>query len=308
LPLGLREAVRDDPEHERIEAQPEVAARHADVLVQCRIAVDRRLLRRHDAVGQRIDARDRHRQRLWPAQVLGTQMRHVRRGSHRVRDQPVERLHERRRLAAGAIERHRAAKRDHRADALRRLVGAVHGEHAAEAPADEAHLAATLVVQVANLLLQRTRAPAAETDVAPEAPGLHFVAAVLQEQLEHDQRRLVRHESRQQQHRVAVAARRPGEDGQVPRQRSHLEQGARLDQLVPQQRLADVCLSRGHRAVGLAERASGQRNAPRSAQPTKCRMPQATVCIAANGRRDIDRRQALRFEQHGRYASSGAQG
>jgi len=66
-------------------------------------------------------------------------------------------------------------------------------------------------VHVADLLLQRAGVPAVESDVAAKAPRLDLVAAVLQKQLEHDQRALVRHEARQQQHRVAVAARRAGQ-------------------------------------------------------------------------------------------------
>ena len=77
-PLGLRQPVGDDPQHQRVEPQPEVAAGHADVLVQRAVAVDRRLLRRHDAVGHRVQAGDRHRQLLPPAQVLGARLRQVR--------------------------------------------------------------------------------------------------------------------------------------------------------------------------------------------------------------------------------------
>lgn len=180
------------------------------------IAVDRRFLRRHDAIRQGIDAGDRHRQRLGQAQILGPQVRDVRRGPHRVRDQAVERLHERRRLASRGIEGHGTAQGDHRSHALRRLVRAVHGEHAAQAPSHEAHPPAALVVHVADLLLEGAGMPVAEAHVAPEAPGLDLVAAVLQEEPERDQRHLVRHESRQQQHRVAIASRRTCEEGQVP--------------------------------------------------------------------------------------------
>jgi len=167
-----------------------------------------------------------------------------------MRDQAIQRLDERRRLAAAAIERHRTAEGDDRADALGRLVRAVHGEHATQAPAQQAHLAAALVVHVADLLFERAGVPAAEADVAPEAPRLNLVAAVLQVELEHDQSALVGHEAGQQQHRVAVAARRAGQHREVPRQRCCLEHGARLDHLVQQAGLADVGLSSGHRASG----------------------------------------------------------
>ena len=39
----LREAVGDDPQHVAVEAEPDVAAGHANVLVVARIAVERRL-------------------------------------------------------------------------------------------------------------------------------------------------------------------------------------------------------------------------------------------------------------------------
>jgi len=249
-----------------------VAARHADVLVQRRIAVDRRLLRRHDSVRQRVDARDRQGQCLRPAKFLGPQVVHVRRRPHRVGDQPVQRLDEGGRLAAGGIEGHGAAEGDHRPDALRGLVRSVHGEQTAQAPADEAHLPAVLVMHVADLLLQRGRVPAAEADVAPEAPGLHLVAPVLQEELEHDQRSLVRHESRKQQHRVAIAAPSVGEHGQKPRQRGHLEDGARLDQLVQQGGLSDVRFSRGHLRSGRLSTGVATNPSPPSAWAPALRM------------------------------------
>jgi len=163
-----------------------------------------------------------------------------------MRNQAIERLDERRRLAACGIEGHGTAERDHGTDALRCLMCAVHGEQAAQAPAHEAHRPAALVVHVADLLLERSGVPAVESDVAPESPRLDLVAAVLQKELEHDQRALVRHEAGQQQHRVAVAARRSGEHRKVPRQRCHLEQGTRLDDLVQQAGLADVGLSSSH--------------------------------------------------------------
>ena len=94
---------------------------------------------------------------------------------------------------------------------------------------------------------------AAKADVAPEAPGLDLVATVLQEELQHDHRRLVRHESGQQQHRVAVAARRLREQGQIPGQRGQLEKDARLDELVNQAGLAYVLLSGCHGSFRVQE-------------------------------------------------------
>ena len=211
-----------------------------------RVAIDGRLLRRHDAVGQRVEAGDRHRQHLRAPHPARVQVRVLRAGAHRVRDEAVERLHERGRLAARGIDRDRAAERDRAAHALGRHVGAVHREHAPQAPADQAHLAPALVVHVADLLLERVRVAAAKADVAPEAPGLDLVAAALQEELERDHRRLVGHEAGEEQHRVAVAARRAREQRQVPRERGRLEQPPAFGQLVDQVGLAHVGVTGGH--------------------------------------------------------------
>jgi hypothetical protein len=88
--------------------------------------------------------------------------------------------------------------------------------------------------------------PAAEAHVAAEAPGLDLVAAALEEELEGDERHLVRHESRQEQHGVAVAAARAREDREAPGKRGHLEERARLHELVDEAGLADVSMSLGH--------------------------------------------------------------
>ena len=53
------------------------------------------------------------------------------------------------------------------------LVGAVHREHAAQAPADQADLAPALVVPVADLLLERRGMAGPEADIASHAPGVH---------------------------------------------------------------------------------------------------------------------------------------
>jgi hypothetical protein len=102
-------------------------------------------------------------------------------------------------------------------------------------------------MHVADLLLERVGVLAAKADVAPEAPGLDFVAAVLQEELQRDHRHLVGHEPWQQQHGMAIPARRPCEQREVPGQARQLEQRAPLEELVKQPGLADVGLSDGHR-------------------------------------------------------------
>ena len=60
--LGLRQPVGNDGEHDAIEAQSEMAARHLNVLVQGRVAVDGGFLRRHHAIAERIQATGWNRQ------------------------------------------------------------------------------------------------------------------------------------------------------------------------------------------------------------------------------------------------------
>jgi len=106
------------------------------------------------------------------------------------------------------------------------------------------------MVDVADLLLERGGVPAAESDVAPEAPGLHLVAAALQEELERHERHLVGHEARQQQDRVAVPPRRTRERRQACGERHHLQEGAGLEELVEEAGLSDVRVSAGHGSRG----------------------------------------------------------
>jgi diacylglycerol O-acyltransferase len=196
LPLGLREAVGHDLQHQRVEAQPGVAAPDAHVLVQRRVAFERGLLRRDHAVAERIQAADRQWQTLALAHRLGTRLHRVCRRTQRMGHQPVQGLQQRRYRAARGIDGDRAAQRHDVAHAVHGLVGAVQREHTAQAPAHQADLAPALVVHVADLLLDGRRMPRSEADVAPQAPGLHRIAAVAQEQLERYQRAFAAHESR----------------------------------------------------------------------------------------------------------------
>ena len=126
-------------------------------------------------------------------------------GAHGVRDQPVHGFHDRWRLAAFSVHAHRAAQRDDLAHALTGLVRAVEREHTTQAPAHQADLAPGLVMQKADLLLQRLRVAAAKAHIAPEAPRLHLVATVGQVGLQRKERAFVAHEAGHQEHRVAVA-------------------------------------------------------------------------------------------------------
>jgi len=168
-----------------------------------------------------------------------------------MRDQPIERLDHARGLPAVGADVHRAAQRDHAAHALGRLVRRVQREHAAQAPADEADLAAASVVDVAHLLLERECVLALEADVAAEAPGLDVATAVAQEDLEREQRGVVADESGEQQHRMAVTPRSAGQQRQRPGQRRHLEERAALDQAVQRMRGALVRMPCSHRCARL---------------------------------------------------------
>jgi hypothetical protein len=131
-------------------------------------------------------------------------------------------------------------------------------------------------MHVADLLLERVGVLAAKADIAPEAPGLHFVAAVLQEELQRDHRHLVGHEPRQEQHRMAIAARHPHEQGKVPGQDRQLEQRTPLEELVKQPGLADVGLSDGHRSSSVQASAVTRHAVDASlVQRRHCRMRRA---------------------------------
>jgi len=93
-----------------------------------------------------------------------------------VGDHPAERVDQCRRLAALGVDADRAAQRDDLAHAFAGLVRAIECKHAPQAPAHQADLAAGLVVQVADFLLQRLGMAALKTDVAAQPPGLNFVA------------------------------------------------------------------------------------------------------------------------------------
>jgi len=161
--------------------------------------------------------------------------------------QPVQRLQQRRHGAAGRVDADRAAQRDDVAHALGGLVRAVQREDTAQAPAHQADLAAALVVHVADLLLDRRGVPGPEADVAPEAPGLHRIAAAAQEDLQRHQRALGTHEAGQQQHRVAITARRVHQQRQGIGQRRDLQERPGFEHRAEQAGFAFMGNSRGHR-------------------------------------------------------------
>jgi hypothetical protein len=79
---------------------------------------------------------------------------------------------------------------------------------------------------------------------------MDVVTLALQEELQRDQGFFVGHETRQQQHRMAVAARRLHQQRQRSRQQRHFEQGARLQQRGQGMRRPDVGMADNGTAIG----------------------------------------------------------
>jgi len=251
-----------------------VAARHADVFVPRRVALDGGLLRRHHPVAERVQAAQRRHQGLALAQAPGLRVQAVHLGAHRMGDQPVHRLHQRGRGTAFGVDADRAAQRDDAAHAFLRLLRAIEREHPAQTPADQADLAARLVMQVADLLFQRIGVLGLKAQIAAQAPGLGGVAALAQIALQHPQRQLAAHEARQQQHRMPVAARCVGQQRQRAGQQGQFQERAQLQRRVQPARVTAVTVSLGHalalRRWPAATRASvsaGPRTRARSVRP-----------------------------------------
>ena len=165
-------------------------------------------------------------------------------GTERVRDQAVQRLHEGGRAAAVGVDANRAAQGDDAAHALRRLVGTVEGEDAAQAPADQAHLAAAEVMQPADLCSSAwaCRAGSRRCGRNPRCgrrnPGCP-------ERIQREQRGFVGHEAGQQQHRVAVACGAPIRPGPC-RAAGDLEHRPPLGQRIEQAGFALVRVAFAH--------------------------------------------------------------
>jgi hypothetical protein len=94
------------------------------------------------------------------------------------------------------------------------------------------------VLHVAHLLLHRRDVLALQAEIAAEPPGLHRVAPVAQECLHRSQRNLAAQESRDQQDRVAVAARRAQQERQRLRQHREFEGRAQFQSRVQRARRA----------------------------------------------------------------------
>jgi len=219
-----------------------MAAGHADVLVLGSGTVEPRRIRWHDAVS--LGVKTRRGYRRGRAQQPRTHVRDVRDGPHRVRKVPVQRLHRERHLLGVGGDAHRRAERDHAAHALRRPVRRVERVDAAQAPADQTHLASMPVMHVPQLLLERLGELALEPGVLPESPRLDLVSTRSQENTQRDERCIGRGEPRYQQHRVTVAARGRLEQRHEERQARQLEQPAPFEQRVDQPRRPSAALRR----------------------------------------------------------------
>ena len=140
--------------------------------MQRRVAIHGGFLRRHHAIAQAIQATERHGQCTLLQQDLARRLVFVHDGAHGVGHQPIHGLEQTGHVAlALGIHANRAAQGDHAAHALRGLACAIHGEDTAQAPADQADLAARGVVDVANLLLQRFGMLGLKPHVAAKAPA-----------------------------------------------------------------------------------------------------------------------------------------
>ena len=124
---------------------------------------------------------------------------------------------------------------------------AVDRKHATQAPTHQADLAAAGVVQVANFLLHALCVAGLETHVAAKSPGVDVVTSVGQKRLQSDERAFVAHEPGDEQHAVAITARRVQQHRQGPGQQGHLDQRAPLHQRIHQRGRALVGVALGHR-------------------------------------------------------------
>jgi hypothetical protein len=80
----MGQAIGEDAQHHRVEAQPDVAALDADVLVAVTGGVDRGLLRRNHAVAEAVEATHVRRRQQTLAQFLGARLHRMNARPHRV--------------------------------------------------------------------------------------------------------------------------------------------------------------------------------------------------------------------------------
>ena len=148
--------------------------------------------------------------------------------------------------------RERAAERDHRAHAIRHHLGQLTRIEAAEAPADQADLAAVGVVEFMHQIDHRMLHAIAQAEIAALAPAADGIAAVLQEAAQRPRRGVRGHQPGQHQHRMTVAPGREAEQRQGPKEGTEFVKGAPLQKHQGFGRRAQRLGSRGHRSSFLA--------------------------------------------------------
>ena len=116
----------------------------------------------------------------------------------------------------------RAAERDHRAHAIGHHFCQLTRIKAAEAPADQADLAAMVVVEFMHQIDHRVLHAVAQAEIAALPPAADGIAAVLQEAAQRPRRGVGGHQPGQHQHRMSVAP------GRKTEQRQRAEKGAEL--------------------------------------------------------------------------------
>ena len=125
-------------------------------------------------------------------------------------------------MVAFGLPRERTAERDHRAHALRHHLGELARVETAEAPADQADLAAVGVVQLLHQIDHRVLHAMAQAEIAALAPAADGIAAALQEAAQRPRRGVGGDEPGQHQHRMTVAPRREAEQRQGAEKRAEL--------------------------------------------------------------------------------------
>jgi len=108
-------------------------------------------------------------------------------------------------------------ERDHRAHPIRHHLGELTRIEAAKTPADQADLAAIIVVELLHQIDHRPLHAFAEAKIAALTPAADGIAAVLQKAAQRTGRRIGRHQPGQHQHRMTVAPGARLSSGNAPR-------------------------------------------------------------------------------------------
>ena len=124
--------------------------------------------------------------------------------------------------------RERTAERDHRAHAIRHHLGELARIETAEAPADQADLAAVGVVELLHQIDHRMLHAIAQAEIAALAPAADGIAPVLQEAAQRPRRGIRGDQPGQHQHRMPVTPGSQAEQRQGPKEGAELGEGAPL--------------------------------------------------------------------------------